>query len=253
MTVTQDLFREDSYLQQCEAEVVALTEQGIVLDRTVFYPLGGGQAGDSGELERVGDGARCTIVDARKLKNPEDQPTQAVAHVSAPGEPMPLAVGDKVIARIDWGRRHRMMRLHTGTHLLAHLVGAPVNGCSVTAEGARVDFAMSEGLDKELLGQGLAALVAADHEVTVSSISDAELDANPGLVKSMSVQPPRGTGRVRTIRVGGTEAGQGSDAVDYQPCGGTHVLRTGEIGAIVVSKIEKKGAQARRVVVSLAD
>ncbi len=145
-----------------------------------------------------------------------------------------------VTAAIDWERRHKLMRFHTATHLLCHLVPQPVNGCSITPDYARLDFHMTDPLDKEALTAGLARLVAAAHPLVVGAISDAELDANPALVKSMSVQPPRGTGTVRTIRIG-----SGGQAIDFQPCGGTHVANTGEIGAVVVTKIEKKSATSR--------
>ena len=157
-----------------------------------------------------------------------------------------LRPASRVTARIDWERRHRLMRFHTTTHLLCHLVPQLVNGCSITPEYARLDFNMTEPLDKEQLSAGIARLVAAAHPVAIGSITDEELDANPALVKSMSVQPPRGTGRIRTIRVGGAEL------IDYQPCGGTHVANTAEIGAVVVSKIEKKSASTRRVVLGFA-
>jgi misacylated tRNA(Ala) deacylase len=157
-----------------------------------------------------------------------------------------LRAGDAVTARIDWNRRHKLMRFHTATHLLCHLVPQPVDGCSITPEYARLDFHMTDPLDKEALSASLARLVAAGHPLAVGAITDAELDANPALVKSMSVQPPRGTGAVRTIRIGDAEA------IDFQPCGGTHVANTREIGAVVVTKIEKKSAATRRVVLGWA-
>jgi misacylated tRNA(Ala) deacylase len=244
--MTQDLFRQDAYLRDCRAIVVAVGESGIVLDRTVFYPLGGGQAGDSGWLV-LPDGSELPIVDTRKGKDAEGNFTNAICHLPAPateGSVAALKVGDVVTARVDWDRRHRLMRFHTTTHLLCHLVPQLVNGCSITPDYARLDFNMTDPLDKDELTAGIARLVAAAHPVSVNSISDEELDANPALVKSMSVQPPRGTGRVRTIRIG--------DAIDYQPCGGTHVANTSEIGAVVVTKIEKKSASTRRVVLGFA-
>lgn len=246
--MTQELFREDAYLKECSATVVAISEQGIVLDRTVFYPLGGGQAGDAGVLLLAG-GAELRIADTRKGKDAEGKPTHEVMHLPAPDQAELLAAlqpGDKVMARIDWERRHRLMRFHTSTHLLCHLVPQLVNGCSITPDYARLDFNMTDPLDKDALTEGIARLVAAGHAVSVGAITDEELDANPALVKSMSVQPPRGTGRIRTIRVGG------EDLVDYQPCGGTHVANTAEIGAVVVTKIEKKSASTRRVVLGFA-
>ncbi|HYD75242.1 alanyl-tRNA editing protein [Ramlibacter sp.] len=246
--MTEELFRDDGYLRECEAGIVSVGEHGIVLDRTVFYPLGGGQAGDSGTLV-LADGRTLAIADTRKAKDEQGQPTGGIWHVPAAGQDELLAqlqLGARVTARIDWERRHRMMRFHTTTHLLCHLVPQLVNGCSITPEYARLDFNMSDPLDKEQLTAGIARLVAAAHPVAVGSITDDELDANPALVRSMSVQPPRGTGRIRTIRVGGDEL------VDYQPCGGTHVANTAEIGAVVVSKIEKKSASTRRVVLGFA-
>jgi misacylated tRNA(Ala) deacylase len=248
MAMTEELFRQDSYLKECQARIVAVTEQGIVLDRTVFYPLGGGQAGDAGVFV-LADGRELAIADTRKCKDSEGKPTNDIAHVPAPGQEALVAsllLGDGVVARVDWERRHRLMRFHTTTHLLCHLVPQLVNGCSITPDYARLDFNMTDPLDKEALTQGIARLVGAAHPVHIASITDEELDANPALVKSMSVQPPRGTGRVRTIRIGGAEQ------IDYQPCGGTHVANTSEIGAVVVTKIEKKSATTRRVVLGFA-
>ena len=254
--MTQDLFRPDAYLKECSATVSAIGDQGITLDRTVFYPLGGGQAGDCGVLV-LGDGTELAIADTRKGKSEAGLFTDEIFHVPAlPGDGLlsvqalcaqrGLKVGDSVTARIDWERRHRLMRFHTTTHLLCHLVPQLVNGCSITPDYARLDFNMTDPLDKDALTAGIARLVAAAHPVTVGSITDAELDANPALVKSMSVQPPRGSGRIRTIRIGQEEL------IDFQPCGGTHVANTSEIGAVVVTKIEKKSATTRRVVLGFA-
>lgn len=253
--MTQDLFRQDAYLRECRATVLAVGEQGIVLDQTVFYPLGGGQAGDSGWLV-LADGSELVITDTRKGKDAEGRFTDDICHLPAVGAQNALKPGDIVTARVDWERRHRLMRFHTTTHLLCHLVPQLVNGCSITPDYARLDFNMTEPLDKDELSAGIARLVAAGHPITVGSISDEELDANPALVKSMSVQPPRGTGRVRTILIGTATAdaeriGSGQ-VIDYQPCGGTHVANTAEIGAVVVTKIEKKSASTRRVVLGFA-
>lgn len=248
--MTQDLFRQDAYLRQCEATVVRADELGIVLDRTVFYPLGGGQAGDAGTLTLT-DGTTIAIADTRKGKDAEGRPTAEIVHVPAPGQEAllaRLAAGLPATARIDWDRRHRLMRFHTATHLLCHLVPVPVNGCSITPDYARMDLHMTDALDKEVLTQGLARLVAASHPLTVGAITDAELDANPALVKSMSVAPPRGSGTVRTIRIGEADL-----PIDLQPCGGTHVANTAEIGRVVVTKIEKKSATTRRVVLGFVD
>jgi misacylated tRNA(Ala) deacylase len=237
--MTEELFREDATLRECEARVTAADAAGIQLDRTVFYPLGGGQAGDVGVL-RTSSGIEVPIVDTRKGALPGE-----ILHVPAPGADLSaLPVGTEVIAQIDWRRRHRHMRFHTATHLLCALVPHQVDGCSITADYARLDFHMTEPLDKEALTQGLARLVAESHAVGHRWISEAELDANPGLVRSMSVQPPRGHGRVRVMQVEG---------VDLQPCGGTHVANTAEIGAVVVTKIEKKSAKTRRVVLGFAE
>jgi len=250
--MTDDLFRADAYLKECSATVQAIGAQGIALDRTVFYPLGGGQAGDTGVL-RVQTGALAgqslSIVDTRKGKDAEGRFTADICHLpdaSQTAELAQLQPGDTVLACLDWTRRYRMMRLHTTTHLLCHLVPQLVNGCSITPDYARLDFNMTEPLDKDTLSAGIARLVAAAHPLVVGSITDAELDANPTLVKSMSVQPPRGSGSVRTIRIGGGEP------IDLQPCGGTHVANTAEIGAVVVTKIEKKSATTRRIVLGFA-
>lgn len=247
--MTEELFRQDAYLRETAATITAVGEQGVILDRTVFYPLGGGQAGDSGEL-LLANGQVLQIADTRKCKDAEGRPTADIAHLPAPGQEAllaQLAPGQAVTARVDWQRRHRLMRFHTTTHLLCHLVPQPVNGCSITPDYARLDFHMTDPLDKDQLTAGIAQLVAAAHPVTVGAITDAELDANPALVKSMSVQPPRGSGRIRTIRIGA-----GDTPIDYQPCGGTHVANTQEIGAVVVTRIEKKSATTRRVVLGFA-
>mgnify|MGYP001568740531 CR=1 FL=1 len=240
--MTEELFRDDATLRECSAVVLALTDGGVILDRTVFYPLGGGQAGDAGAL-LLADGRRVPIVDARKSKAGTGH-AGAVLHLPAPDADLSLlAPGTPVTAQIDWTRRHRHMRFHTSTHLLCALVPYPVDGCSITADYARLDFHMTEPLDKVLLSAGLARLVAEAHPVRQRWISEAELDANPGLVRSMSVQPPRGLGRIRVLEIEG---------VDLQPCGGTHVANTAEIGAVLVTKIEKKSAMTRRVVLGFA-
>jgi len=237
--MTEELFREDARLAECPAVVTALDDSGIQLDRTVFYPLGGGQAGDAGWLV-LADGREIAIADTRKGALPG-----AIVHVPAPGADLSgLAAGVAVTARIDAARRQRHMRFHTATHLLCALVPHPVDGCSITAGYARLDFHMAEPLDKAALTDGIARLVAEAHPVRHRWISEDELDANPGLVRSMSVQPPRGLGRVRVLEIEG---------VDLQPCGGTHVANTAEVGAVVVTKIEKKSAMTRRVVLGFAE
>ena len=248
--MTEELFREDATLTTCEATVVAVDEAGIVVDRTVFYPLGGGQAGDVGGLieaptethKEGGTGVARTLalIDTRKHKErPGD-----IAHVPDPQADLSWVMpGVRVTLRLDASRRRAHMRFHTATHLLCALVPYPVDGCSITAGYARLDFHTNEPLDKESLNAGLARLVAQSSPVRHRWISEDELDANPGLVRSMSVQPPRGLGRVRVIDIEG---------VDLQPCGGTHVANTADIGAVVVTKIEKKSAMTRRVVLGWA-
>jgi misacylated tRNA(Ala) deacylase len=209
----------------------------------VFYPQGGGQAGDAGTLTAP-DGTQLVVTDTRKHPSrPGD-----IAHLPAAGADLAsFAPGTLVRARIDAARRRAHMRLHTTTHLLCALVPHPVDGCSITAGYARLDFHMKEPLDKDALNAGIARLVAEAHPVRHRWISEGELDANPGLVRSMSVQPPRsadGRGRVRVLEI---------DGVDLQPCGGTHVANTAEVGAVVVTKIEKKSAMTRRVVLGFAE
>jgi misacylated tRNA(Ala) deacylase len=239
--MTDALFREDATLERCDAAVTALDAVGVELDRTVFYPQSGGQAGDRGEFV-LADGRVLQIADTRKGEAPG-----SIVHVPASGQEALLAAlapGQPVQARIDMTRRRRHMRFHTATHLLCALVPHAVDGCSITADYARLDFHMNEPLDKQALTEGIARLVGGAHPVRQRWISEAELDANPGLVRSMSVQPPRGQGRVRVLEIEG---------VDLQPCGGTHVANTAEVGAVVVTKIEKKSAMTRRVVLGFAD
>ena len=238
--MTIELFRDDARLWTCEARVVYAEAHGLVLDRTVFYPLGGGQAGDSGRL-LLPDGTAIGVVDTRKNRDTGD-----ILHLVAPGEAALLAglqPGQVLRAELDRARRERHMRFHTATHLLCALVPHPVDGCSITADYARLDFHMTEPLDKPALEAGLARLIAEAHPVGHRWISEQELDASPGLVRSMSVKPPRGQGRIRVLEI---------DGVDLQPCGGTHVANTAEIGPIRVTKIEKKSASTRRVVLGWA-
>jgi misacylated tRNA(Ala) deacylase len=231
---TECLFRDDSYLTNCKAQVTALTEQGgIVLDRTVFYATSGGQPGDAGTLIMAG-GTRIPIETAIYI----DPAKSEIAHVPAPGASTP-AVGDTVTAAIDWDKRQARMRMHTALHLLSAVLPYAVTGGSVGDIEGRLDFDIPEaGLDKEAITARLNEMIASNAPVTSRWISDEELAANPGLVKTMSVNPPMGTGLVRLIEIAG---------LDLQPCGGTHVRSTGEIGAVRVSQIEKKGKQNRRV------
>ncbi len=234
--ITEELFREDATLLECEARVTAISEAGIELDRSVFYPLGGGQAGDTGVL-RLASGAAIAIADTRK-----DKTSGAIVHVPAAAQDEllhALQIGDSVHAQVDAARRQAHRRFHTATHLLCALIPHPVDGCSITASYARLDFHTAEPIDKAAITEGIARLVNAAHPVRHRWITEAELDANPGLVRSMSVQPPRGLGRVRVIEI---------DGVDLQPCGGTHVANTAEIGDVIVTKVEKKSAMTRRVV-----
>ncbi len=234
---TEALFREDSNLRECSASLLRVDEKGLVLDRTLFYPLGGGQAGDAGELV-FEDGRIILIADTRKGEGGE------ILHLPAPDQSLEgLVPGLALTAKIDWQRRHAHMHFHTATHLLCALIPHPVDGCSITAGYARLDFHMTDPLDKDQITAGLARLVGGAHPVSHSWITDEELDANPSLVRSMSVQPPRGSGRVRVLKIEG---------VDLQPCGGTHVGNTAEIGTVVVTKIEKKSARTRRVVLGFA-
>ncbi len=231
---TDCLFREDSYLKDCEARVVAVTEQGgIVLDRTVFYANSGGQPGDTGALV-AGDGTRIPIANADFV----DAAKSEIAHVPAPNAPA-VHPGDAVRAEIDWEKRHARMRMHTALHLLTAALPYAVTGGSVGELEGRLDFDIPDaGLDKDAISATLAEMIATNAAVSSRWISDAELEANAGLVKTMSVKPPMGTGRVRLIEIAG---------IDLQPCGGTHVRNTSEIGAVRVTQIEKKGKQNRRV------
>jgi len=252
--MTEEIFRDDPYRAETGATVVSCDAAGIVLDRTVFYPRGGGQAGDVGSL-LCPDGLTIWITDTVKAPSPSagapDSPSplgegqgegRAILHVPAAGQEAALATlspGDPVTLRLDWDRRHRHMRFHTATHLLCAIVPHQTNGCSITATYARLDFDMVEPLEREHLERELARLVAEAHDVRTIWITDEELDAKPELVRTMSVKPPRGLGRVRLLEIEG---------VDLQPCGGTHVANTREIGALRISKIEKKSARSRRVV-----
>lgn len=233
--MTDPLFRDDAYLRSADGNVTRLTDEGgIVLDQTVFYPTGGGQPGDSGTL--VWDGGRIEI--ATTIKGEGDE------IILVPGEPAPLpSVGAVVRQELDWERRHHHMRVHTALHLLSVVVPLPVTGGSISEEKGRLDFDMEEAPeDKQAIQDALNALVDRDLMVTTQWISDEDLDANPGLVKTMSVKPPRGTGRVRLVRIGDT-----TEQVDLQPCGGTHVRSTSEIGSVRIGKVEKKGRQNRRI------
>ncbi|MFG5382065.1 alanyl-tRNA editing protein [Yoonia sp. R2-816] len=233
------LFRDDAYLREAPATVTAITsEGGIVLDQTVFYPTSGGQPGDSGTLSW--QGRRMEI--ATTVKGQGDDV------LLLPAEPAPMPdVGQVVTQKLNWDRRYRHMRVHTALHLLSVVIPLPVSGGAITAEKGRLDFDMPDAPeDKAALEDDLNRLIACNMHVTAEWISDAELDAQPDLVKTMSVQPPRGTGKIRLIRIG-----VGPETADLQPCGGTHVANTEEIGKVRLGKIEKKGRQNRRVYLHL--
>ena len=238
--MTEQIYRIDAYRRACEARVLTSGTGGIVLDRTVFYAAAGGQPGDTGVLEF--DGGSCpiaaTVYAADKV---------GIMHVPAPAAALP-APGQTVRAVLDWEARNRLMRMHTCLHLMCALVKYPVTGGQIGTEESRLDFDIEDAaaVDRETLTAGLNALIAADHKVDERWISDAELEASPHLVRTMSVKPPKGSGKVRLIAIG-----EGGD-VDLQPCGGTHVRTTGEIGRVVVSKIEKPGKRNRRIRVALA-
>ena len=235
---TDCLFREDSYLQDCDATVVAIQpDGGIVLDRTVFYAASGGQPADRGMLTAP-SGAAIPVANVVFT----DPGKTTIAHIPAPGAPA-VAVGDTVTATIDWPVRHARMRMHTALHLLSAVLPYPVTGGSVGEAESRLDFDIPDaGLDKDAITAKLAEMIATDAAVSSRWIADAELEANPGLIKTMSVKPPMGTGRVRLIEIAG---------LDLQPCGGTHVRSTAEIGAVRVTQVEKKGKLNRRVRLAL--
>ena len=236
--MTEELFRADAYARTCDAVVTAADEAGIRLDRTLFYPMGGGQPGDIGVL-RLADGGEVAITDTRKVAAAGD-----IVHVPADGAALP-APGDPVRAEIDWDRRHRLMRMHTCMHLLCAVIEGDVTGGQIGAAKSRLDFNLPDtSLDKEHITAELNRLIAEDHEIGTRWIDDDELAANPDLVRTMSVKPPRGQGRVRLLDIAG---------IDLQPCGGTHVKSTAEIGPVRVGKIENKGRQNRRVNVLLDD
>jgi misacylated tRNA(Ala) deacylase len=239
---TDCLFREDSYLKNCDAKVVAIEANGgIVLDRTVFYAASGGQPADRGTLTTP-SGAAIPVANVVFTDPGKTTIAHIIAHVPAPGAPA-VAVGDTVTAAIDWPVRHARMRMHTALHLLSAILPYPVTGGSVGEAESRLDFDIPEGgLDKDAITAKLAEMIATGAAVSSRWISDAELEANPALVKTMSVKPPMGTGRVRLIDIAG---------LDLQPCGGTHVRSTTEIGAVRVTQVEKKGKLNRRVRLAL--
>jgi misacylated tRNA(Ala) deacylase len=236
--MTEEIFRQDAYVKSCKARVTAVDDAGIHLDRTVFYPMGGGQPGDTGIL-RLQDGSELRISDTRK-----DDASGDIVHIPE-GEAGAGLEGQQVEACIDWERRHRLMRMHTLMHLLCAVIPAGVTGGSIRDGSGRLDFDLPEStLDKEHISAELNRLVEENHPVSARWISDEELAESPELVRTMSVKPPMGTGKVRVLEVAG---------VDLQPCGGTHVAATNEIGRVRVRKIEKKGKHNRRVNLEFAD
>jgi len=234
----ETLFRDDAYCRTCEATVLSADETGIRLDRTVFYPMGGGQPGDTGVLRRA-DGGEVRIVDTHKGAGHDD-----VVHIPDAGTALPGA-GERVTAEIDWDRRYRLMRMHSCLHVLCAAVTGDVTGGQVGDGKGRLDFNLPDTrLDKDEITAILNRIVAEDRPIVPRWITDAELEANPQLVRTMSVKPPSGSGSVRLLEIEG---------VDLQPCGGTHVRRTGEIGPVKVAKIENKGRQNRRINIAFAD
>jgi misacylated tRNA(Ala) deacylase len=232
MAAAHPIFYTDSYRKQLSATVTAVDGEWVELDQTIFYPLGGGQPGDTGVFIRA-DGVRLNVLDTRKSETPGQirHQLETADHGLEPGDP--------VDTRIDWERRYTHMRMHTGMHLLGSLIPVPVTGGAVGATKSRLDFDLGEHqIDKEELTQRMNELVKAGHAVVFGTITAAELDERPELVRTMSVQPPRGAGDIRTVRIEG---------IDYQPCGGTHVNNTREIGNVRISKIENKGKRNRRV------
>ncbi len=238
--MTEQLFRDDAYARECTAKVVAVNDRGgILLDRSVFYATSGGQAGDKGVLvSEAGDEIAIALAVYDENKN--------VVHVPAVEGSAP-EVGTTVTARLDWDARYAHMRMHTCMHLLCSVLPYPVTGGSISGDTGRLDFDIPEAvLEKDALSEQLNGLILADHPVSDDWITDEELEANPDLVRTMAVKPPMGSGKVRIVKIGA------DGEIDLQPCGGTHVRSTGEIGQVVVSKIEKKGRQNRRVRVTFA-
>jgi misacylated tRNA(Ala) deacylase len=236
--MTELLFHDDGYSRSCNARVTTADARGIRLDRTVFYPMGGGQPGDAGVLRRP-SGPAIAIADTIKGALPDE-----VIHVPAPGSALPEP-GTELVAEIDWERRYRLMRMHTCLHLLCSIVPGAVTGGQVSDGKGRLDFDVpGSSLEKEAIASRLNALIAEGHPVGPRWITDEELAAKPELVRTMSVTPPTGMGRVRLIEISG---------IDLQPCGGTHIRNTAEIGAVAVTKIESKGRQNRRVILAFAE
>ena len=234
--MTIELFREDGYLTKCDATVVAVDGNGVCVDQTVFYPEGGGQPGDTGKMMRA-DGGELAVIDTRKTRE-----SGAHLHFITDGE-APPEVGERVGLEIDWARRHRLMRMHSCLHLLCVAVPAPVTGGAINDGSGRLDFYLPDPPDKTRVEADLNRLIQADHQMRLRWISDEEMAQQPELVKTMSVKPPTGSGRVRLVEFEGA---------DLQPCGGTHVASSGEIGTVRVQSIKSKGKQNRRIVIAFA-
>lgn len=233
--MTVELFREDSYIRECDATVVSISADGVELDQTVFYPLGGGQPGDVGSMSWAN--GQLTITDTRYdadgcIRHQHDEDTTAPA------------VGEPVHVTLNWERRYRHMRMHTAMHLLGSVLRYGVTGGNISSQKSRLDFDMEETVDKEAVSEAILALVHANHPIRCRWITDEELDAQPELVRTMSVQPPRGQGRIRLLEIEG---------VDLQPCGGTHLKSSAEVGMVRIGKVEKKGKRNRRVNIHLDD
>ncbi len=233
--MTEDLFRHDSYQKACDAVVTAVDDDAIVLDRTVFYAMGGGQPGDTGTIRW--DGGSASVIDTRYAEG------GAIRHIVAEDAARPQP-GDSVQAELDWDRRYRHMRMHTALHLLGSVLQYGVTGGSISTEKSRLDFDMQDAVDREEVSKALSALVEENHAVSCRWISDEELEAQPDLVRTLSVQPPKGAGKIRLLEIEG---------VDLQPCGGTHLKSTGEVGQVRIGKVENKGKHNRRFNIHLDD
>jgi misacylated tRNA(Ala) deacylase len=230
--MTEEIFRDDAYVKSCDAVVTDIVESGIILNRTVFYPEGGGQPGDTGVL-RLPDGGAVLITDTRKASG-----GGGIIHVVR-GDAVPVSMGDTVMVELDWNRRYAHMRMHTCLHLLCSLIEGGVTGGSISEAKGRLDFDLPDtALDKEQITEDLNGLIEANHPTAISWITDEKMSEREDIVRTMSVKPPMGQGRVRLLEVNG---------VDLQPCGGTHVQATGEIGRVRIGKIENKGKHNRRV------
>ena len=232
--MTELLFRNDSYVKSCEAVVTRIDGRGIQFDRTVFYATSGGQPGDTGSLT-LADGTLIRITN-RVTGVTKDE----IIHVQEHGAAQ-LQVGDIVTLSIDWQRRLNLMKMHTACHILSVVCPFPITGAAVNEDDSRVDFDLPDpAYTRDFVTAEMRKIIGADHPVTIRWIDEAELDANPSIIRSKNVRPPRGLGRIRLVLIG--ENG----TIDSQPCGGTHVASTGEIGLIHISKIEKKGRENRR-------